>query len=117
MEKGQHLLFEGVSQRLLGMADLQGFLVECPRTLKMLVIVPAQIVKTEGGWAGMTVIAESHVSVHTQGLEVYGDVFSCRPFASHTIVELAHALLLLETKPKPRLTEIRRGWSIVPPRA
>lgn len=113
MEKGQHLLFEGISQRLLNRGDILQFLIECPKRINMTVIISPNVVASERGWAGVTVIAESHISVHTQALEVYVDVFSCRVFHSQDVVDLAENLLLLQKIGKTKIREIRRGWGVL----
>lgn len=112
MERGQHLLFEGVSQRLLTGEDIRYFLMLCPQTLDMTVIAGPTISRQESGWAGIVLIAESHVSVHTIGLEVYVDVFSCRAFPSQSVILLAEDLLALDPPGKSRVREIRRGWGL-----
>ena len=112
MERGQHLLFEGVSQRLQTAEDIRCFLMQCPKMLNMTVIAGPFISKQDSGWAGIVLIAESHVSVHTIGLEVYVDVFSCRAFPSQSVVLLAEDLLALDPPGKPRVREIRRGWGL-----
>ena len=111
MEKGHHLLFEAVTQRLLEKSDLEAFLQECPRRIRMSIISGPNVCKTDSGWAGIVLIAESHISVHTDGLELFCDVFSCIEFSTRTVMELAREMLALEHRPKPRIMELRRGWS------
>jgi S-adenosylmethionine/arginine decarboxylase-like enzyme len=110
MERGCHLLFEGLSLHLLSNLEAHTFLVECPRLLRLTIFSGPSVYPTEYGLAGIVLVAESHVSLHTVGLEVYGDVFSCRPFATEPVMELAHELLFLDRKPKPRQQVLRRGW-------
>ena len=110
MERGQHLLFQGVSKRLLTAEDIRCFLVQCPKTLNMTVISGPSIARQEHGWAGMVLIAESHISVHTIGLEVYVDAFSCRRFPAKDVVNLAYDLLLLEDVAKSGIRQLERGW-------
>ena len=110
MAQGQHLLFEGVSRQLLIKELIETFLLGCARLLGMTVIAGPQCVKQDSGWAGIVVIAESHISVHTRGLEVYGDVFSCQPFDANAVRLLAETELLIETRPKMHVTSLTRGW-------
>ena len=110
MEAGLHLLFQGLSRHLLSALEIHEFLVACPRAIDMTVISGPHVYPTDEGFAGIALIGASHCSVHTVGLETYCDIFSCRPFATEPVMELAHELLFLDRKPKPRQQILRRGW-------
>ena len=115
MERGQHLIFQGGSKRLLTAEDIRDFLIRCPQAIGLNVIAGPFIVRQESGWAGIVLIAESHISVHTDGLEVYVDVFSCREFPVKDVVDLAYDLLFLYDMPESAITQLERGWAIPPP--
>ena len=110
MERGCHLVFDGISEHLLSNLEIHTFLTECPRLLKLTIFSGPSVYPTEHGLAGIVLVAESHISVHTDGLAVYGDVFSCRSFLPSIVMELAREVLFLEDKPKPRQQVLRRGW-------
>lgn len=110
MEAGLHCLFDGISLRLLQAEDLVRFLVRCPREIGLIIISGPHVYKTDAGLAGIVLVAESHISVHTDGLAVYWDVFSCRRFPPSVVLALASELLLIDEKPKPRVQMLKRGW-------
>lgn len=114
MAAGLHLLFEGISKHLLSSLEIHEFLTECPRAIQLTIFAGPFVYPTEYGLAGMVLVAESHCSVHTVGLEMYVDIFSCKYFPTSPVMELAYDLLFLEDKPKPRTQVLRRGWSQSP---
>ena len=110
MESGCHLLFDATSKRILNKTDLEAFLTECPRLIGLTIFSGPHIYATESGWAGIVLVAESHISVHTSVLEVFGDCFSCLPFDSKAVMDMARRMLAFESRPKPVSREIKRGW-------
>lgn len=110
MEKGQHLLVEAISLRVLEPQEVVRFLVQCPREIGLTIISGPHVFPTDNGLAGIVLVADSHVSVHLDGLAAYIDVFSCKPFNVQIVMRLATELLLLDTKPKPKAQVLRRGW-------
>jgi len=108
MGNGFHVLFEGQTKDLLKDTDLAQFLEWCPERIGMTAVTAPQVAKTESGWAGYIIIAESHISVHSSGLEVYGDIFSCKPFDLWPALELAKGVLGLG---ELRVRSLERGWA------
>ena len=93
---GLHLFLDGLSRWDLEAETLGYFLYQCPRVIQMAVIVPGVVYKTaDGGLCGFTVIAESHISVHCQGRQVWVDIFSCRNFDVRQAVDFAEDALAL----------------------
>ena len=110
MQHGLHLLLDGISRHLLTSLEIHSFLSECPRVLGLKIFFGPAVYPMESGFQGIVLVAESHCSVRTVGLETYCDIFSCRPFATEPVMELAHELLFLDRKSKPRQQVLRRGW-------
>ena len=69
--------------------------------------------ETDTGSCGVVIIAESHISVHVQGLKVYGDVISCKEFNLKTAMDLATKRFGLD---RVRRRRLERGWVNVPRR-
>ena len=85
MAFGPHLTVDGVGcspKNLSSMSFLYKFLNECPKKINMTKITEPYIVKIPEGFAGMVLIAESHISVHTnpKKTKIYVDIFSCKDF-------------------------------------
>lgn len=90
-----HLLIESKAEELLGEEDITRFLKQCPEVIGMTPLTEAEVVICGEDWIGFVVIAESHLSVHTQGLKVWIDVFSCRQFEIGPVIGLAKEVLKL----------------------
>jgi len=114
MELGCHLLFDGVSEHLLSSLEVHTFLSECPKRIGLTIFSGPHVYPTKNGLAGIVLIAQSHVSVHTNGLEVFGDTFSCLQFDSRVVIDLARELLCLENSPKAVVRVLQRGWATLP---
>ena len=69
------------------------FLVLCPPVIGIIPITLPELAITESGRCGIVIIAESHISVHSRGTEVYGDIFSCRPFEVGPAIAMARETL------------------------
>ncbi len=85
MAFGPHLTVDGIgcsSKDLSSMSFIYKFLDECPKKIHMTKITEPYIVKIPAGFAGMVLIAESHISVHTnpKKKKIYVDIFSCKDF-------------------------------------
>ena len=111
MEPGLHILFEGESNKLVTDLQVARFLEACPTRIGMTAISLPLIVTTESGCCGYVIIAESHISVHVRGLQVLGDIFSCKTFEVEPAMELARGLLGLG---KISVDRLQRGWAVVP---
>ena len=67
-----------------------------------------QIHDGPGGWGGYQLIAESHISLHSENLFlIHLDIFSCMAFPEGEAIHLAINLLGLERVQTQRL---ERGW-------
>lgn len=85
MAFGPHLTVDGIgcsSKDLSSMSFIYKFLDDCPKKIHMTKITEPYIVKIPAGFAGMVLIAESHISVHTnpKKKKIYVDIFSCKDF-------------------------------------
>jgi len=85
MAFGPHLTVDcaGCSDRNLGDINyLYKFLDGCPKKIHMTKITEPYIVKIPRGFAGMVLIAESHISVHAYPAagKLFVDIFSCKHF-------------------------------------
>lgn len=83
------------------------FLVGCPKVINMTVIHPAEVWETGLGLTGITIIAESAITVHIQGHEVHADIFSCKTFDTNKATDFARESLFLMAL---RVQRIDRGW-------
>ena len=100
-------MVDGVSERSLIAKDLFHFLATCPGVIGMTVIRGPEVFRTgTGGICGLTVIAESHISIHANGTEVHVDVFSCRGFAVERAIQFIAEDLGLQ---KYRMQHIERS--------
>ena len=104
---GLHLLADGISSRQLERPDLMLFLVGCPKVIDMTVIHAAEVWETGLGLTGITIIAESAITVHVQGHEVHADIFSCKLFDTDKAIEFTRDTLFLMAL---RVQRIDRGW-------
>jgi S-adenosylmethionine decarboxylase len=87
---GEHLMIDGYGGSLDALSSGQkvlAYLKTLPEQLGMQVIAEPQIVhfpgndkKDPGGWTGITLIAESHISIHTFPKRGFltADVYSCK---------------------------------------
>jgi S-adenosylmethionine decarboxylase len=85
MAFGPHLTVDGIGcshKNLSSMSFIYKFLNDCPKKIDMTKITEPYIVKIPEGYAGMILIAESHISVHTipKKEKIYVDIFSCKEF-------------------------------------
>ena len=105
---GTHLLIDGRTERPIQHDDVKRFLERCPHVIEMTPLLNPLVYRGDsGGWAGVVVIAESHIAVHSQGTEVHVDIFSCKSFdQDRAIQEAAERLGLVEL----RHQALQRGW-------
>lgn len=85
MAFGPHLMINGFGcskKDLSSMSFIYNFLNECPEKIRMTKITEPYIVRIPKGLAGVVIIAESHISVHTfpEESRAYIDIFSCKDF-------------------------------------
>ena len=91
--EAHHWVFDGVAERAIAPTAAQAaravpkFLLDLVRVVEMQAIAPPAVVVDEAGgrggcwrWAGLQLIAESHISVHGGARYIEIDVFSCKPF-------------------------------------
>ena len=106
-----HVMFEGVAQGLLTESQVCRFLTECVPLIGMIPIEGALLVyEGQSGWGGLQGIATSHISVHSKGTAVWGDIFSCERFDITLAMEFAGETLgLLEV----RVRELLRASPIL----
>ena len=90
-----HLLIDGTLARELTVEELVTFLQIMPKVINMTPITAPMVSKSEGGFVGIILIAESHISVHTTGLNGWVDIFSCKPFDTMLALEKTQELLQL----------------------
>lgn len=103
-------------KKLTDISIIYDFLLNLPKTLNMNVITLPYVVKwlDKGtkieGVSGFTMIAESHISIHTypERNYIYADVFSCRNFHVNRTVE--KFLSYFETKSHEKKV-VKRGFS------
>lgn len=108
MGQGLHLLIEGLASEPLEEAAVKNFLDAAPEAIGMTPILGPATYRSSGGWSGIVVIAESHISVHSAGLAVHADIFSCKPFDVEKATGFTRTMLgLTEVQP----TTINRGWA------
>ncbi len=111
MAFGPHLTVDGIgcsSKDLSSMSFIYKFLDECPKRIQMTKITEPYIVKIPEGFAGMVLIAESHISVHTntKKKKKYVDIFSCKDFDKNRALKY----IITYFKPKQYQSDfIKRG--------
>lgn len=78
---GPHLIYE-VAESELDMAKAYRELKEIPQKINMTAIMQPIVLETDDYIDGITIIAESHVSIHycKKTKTAYVDIFSCMPF-------------------------------------
>lgn len=110
---GCHLLLDGLSDKSLSRDAVQRFLMAMPGAIGMTPILDDKgrlelhIYRTPGGWAGIQLIAQSHIAIHCSGKEVHVDIFSCQIFEVEPAIDLSVKMLGLE---KVRTQTLTRGW-------
>ena len=115
MGLGTHLLLDALSDKSLPRDAVQRFLMAMPGAIGMTPIVDDKgqlelhIYRTSDGWAGVQLIAESHIAIHTKGKEVNLDIFSCKSFEEQAAIDLAVKMLGLV---QVRTQILTRGWEI-----
>ncbi len=88
------LLIDGTSTRKLTSGDLKSFSLSCVDAIGMTIIHGPNTYRIRGtDWHCHTVIAESHVTVETEGKHVHIDIFSCKPFSMQGPRDLAITIL------------------------
>ena len=96
---GQHLtldLIDCEEDKLTNMGFIYDFLLGLPKTIEMQTITLPYVVKwlDKGtkieGISGFTMIAESHISIHTypERKSIYADVFSCKGFHINKTIDI-----------------------------
>ena len=97
--QGSHLMidaYEGDPVKLADVSYVKRFLEELPKLINMTVIMKPQMIDfkaldnpLEDGVSGFTMIAESHISIHTYPRKRYFafDAFSCNEFDIKKVIE------------------------------
>lgn len=80
MSSGLHLCIDGTTATPLTFGRIERFLRHFPWLVGLHRITEPVVVEQEGGYCGVVIIAESHISVHTRGCQVWADCFSCVGF-------------------------------------
>lgn len=105
-----HLVLDGLVDSPLAEKQVKDFLLAMPspKYLDMTLILGPSTYKTQGGWCGLSVIAESHISLHSENGDcIHIDVFSCKPFSPDPVIEYCKDVLELEHLEHQM---IKRGW-------
>jgi S-adenosylmethionine/arginine decarboxylase-like enzyme len=102
-----HLVVDGIAAEPLEESQAQAFLLAVPPLIEMTVILGPAVYKTPGGWCGVSIIAESHISIHSEGEGVHIDVFSCKSFPAGRVVKYCQEELKLAHL---RWQIVHRGW-------
>lgn len=104
-----HLLVDGIADKPLTEQQVKDFLMAMPsrKYLDMTLIAGPETYQTQGGWCGYVFIAESHISIHCDGLAVHADIFSCKPFESDPVTNYCRDRLKLT---QVNVRSIKRGW-------
>lgn len=110
MGDGLHLLVDGLAREKLTEQQVYDFLCAMPRPeyLDMTLILGPTVYKTQGGWCGASLIAESHIMLHSNGVEVHADIFSCKPFDEGPVITYCEEELGME---QMQYDLIHRGWA------
>ena len=111
---GVHLLLDGATATPLPAARVKRFLFHFPRLIGVRRITEPVVVTQNGGVCGIVVIAASHISVHTQGIRVWVDCFSCLGFneeATESGIERLLGLVHWQTKLIPRPMPAAASWT------
>jgi len=107
MGDGIHLLVDGLARQPVPKRMVQSFLKNAPASIGMTPIMPLSLLRGKFGWAGVQVIAESHIAIHTKDEQVHCDIFSCKPFEVETAIALVvESFDLIEF----RSQSIHRTW-------
>jgi len=93
---GLHMLLEGIAAEPLTGNRIFEALWTLPRAIDMTVIREPEIVHHGIGWAGVVIIAESHITVHSYHDHVFVDIFSCQQFDARIAGRAVGELLGLE---------------------
>lgn len=109
MGDGMHLMIDGLSDKSLTRHTVQRFLMAMPGAIGMMPIGNPQIERSDAGWAGYQMIAESHIALHCKGKAVHVDIFSYKAFMEGDAIELSVQMLGLE---KLRTQTLARGWAV-----
>lgn len=110
MGDGLYLIVDALARQKLTRAQVRDFLVAMPTQeyLDMTLILGPAVYRTQHGWAGACIIAESHITMHCNGIEVHADIFSCKPYDPQKVLAYCQEELGLEHI-KAQL--LRRGWA------
>ena len=90
---GVHLIIDGRTSIPLTVPKVERFLRHFPRLVGVRRITEPEVVLVRGGLCGIVIIAQSHISVHTQGCNVWTDIFSCLGFDTDCAIRAAQRLL------------------------
>jgi len=90
---GVHLIIDGQTAIPLTVSKVERFLRHFPRLIGVRRITEPEVVLVRGGLCGLVVIAQSHISVHTQRCTVWADIFSCLGFDTDCAFQAAQRLL------------------------
>ena len=93
MHDGVMLLVDGHTVEPLSAVKIRRFLRHAPQLIKMHAITEPLVVATPGGWTGFVIVAESHISVETQGRHLWADLFSCAAFDTVRAERIVRRLL------------------------
>jgi S-adenosylmethionine/arginine decarboxylase-like enzyme len=84
---GQHLLVDGYLTRPLTSALISSILSGLTNHTQLTALGPPLVHHNSHGWVGFQMIAESHISLHTQAERFFLDVFSCKEFGVQGVLD------------------------------
>lgn len=75
-----HLLVTAVLKEPLTFNQIFHFLTDIVTLLQLELVSGPHIHFRENNWIALAIIAESHISIHTQDHGIFVDIFSCKEF-------------------------------------
>jgi len=115
---GVHLVIDGQTAIPLTVSKVERFLRHFPRLVGVRRITDPEVVLVRGGLCGIVIIAQSHISVHTQGCNVWTDIFSCLGFdtdcalhAAQRLLDVVECRFTVIERPMPPAQPVLASWT------
>ena len=83
---GQHMMVDGHLSQPLNTELLTDILTKLTRLVGLTPLGDSLTHESDHGWAGLQMIAESHISLHSWDDNFWLDVFSCRAFDPEVVL-------------------------------